>query len=278
MADFATWIGREMRATDTVTPAAVARFRATLDRPGDAAAAPPGFHWCLCLPDAPTAELDEDGHPVKGGFLPPVALPRRMWAGSEIRFLRPLPVGAAIERVSTVAAVSEKQGASGRLVFVEVDHLTRADGLDAVRERQTMVYREAPTAPMALPATGKADLAGWDWRRTLTPGAVLLQRYSALTFNAHRIHYDLPYATKVEGYAGLVVHGPLVATLLLDLAASHAGADAIGGFSFKALAPGIAGQPLHLLARRAGDALDLAALRDDGATAVTARISLGRSD
>src|SRR3569623_3643147 len=113
---------------------------------------------------------------------------------------------------------------------------------------------------MALPATGKADLAGWDWRRTLTPGAVLLQRYSALTFNAHRIHYDLPYATRVSGYAGLVVHGPLVATLLLDLAATHVGGDAIGGFSFKALAPGIAGQPLHLGARRVGDTVALAAL------------------
>lgn len=277
MTGLAAWIGREMRAEDTVTPAAVARFRATFDRPGDEAVAPPGFHWCLCLPDAPTAELSEDGHPARGGFLPPVALPRRMWAASDVRFLRPLPVGAAIERVSTVAAISEKQGASGRLTFVEVDHLTRADGVEAVRERQTMVYREAPAEPMALPATGKADLAGWDWRRTLTPGPVLLQRYSALTFNAHRIHYDLPYATRVEGYAGLVVHGPLIATLLLDLAAQHVGGDAIGRFSFKALAPGIAGQPLHLGARRVGDTVDLAALRDDGATAVTARISLGRS-
>jgi 3-methylfumaryl-CoA hydratase len=276
MVELAAWIGREMRATDVVTPAAVARFRATLDRPGDAAVAPPGFHWCLCLPDAPTVELGEDGHPVRGDFLPPVTLPRRMWAGSEVRFLRPLPVGAAIERVSTVAAVSEKHGASGRLTFVEVDHLTRADGLEAVRERQTMVYREAAAAPMALPATGGANLAGWAWQRTLTPGPALLQRYSALTFNAHRIHYDLPYATQVEGYAGLVVHGPLIATLLLDLAACHVGADAIAGFSFKALAPCIAGQPLHLLARRAGDAIDLAAQRDDGATAVTARIPLRR--
>jgi 3-methylfumaryl-CoA hydratase len=276
MADLAAWIGREMHATDMVTPGTVARFRATIDRPGDAVAVQPGFHWCLCLPDALTAELGEDGHPAKGGFLPPVDLPRRMWAASEVRFLRPIPVGAAIDRVSKIAAVTEKQGGSGRLVFVEIDHLTRADGVDAVQERQTIVYREAPAVPMALPAMGHSNLGGWDWQRSLTPGPALLQRYSALTFNSHRIHYDLPYATDIEGYPGLVVHGPLIATLLLDLAAEHIGADAIGGLSFKALAPGIAGQPLHLLARADSDAIDLAAQRDDGTIAARARVSFRR--
>jgi 3-methylfumaryl-CoA hydratase len=278
MADPTTWVGREARAVDVVTAGVVARFRATIDhsgdRLGDGPAVPPGFHWCLCLPDTPTAALGEDGHPVKGGFLPPVALPRRMWAASEVRFLRPIAIGAMIERVSTIAAVSEKQGSSGPLAFVEIDHLTRADGADAVSERQTIVYRAASTVPLPLPATGAAELDGWDWRRTLTPGPALLQRYSALTFNSHRIHYDLPYATGVEGYPGLVVHGPLIATLLLDLAAQHIGPDAIGGLSFKALTPAFAGQALHLLARPDGDAVELVAQRDDGSVAMRARVAI----
>jgi 3-methylfumaryl-CoA hydratase len=272
MANLTDWIGRELRADDVATPGAVARFRATVDRAGSAAAVPPGFHWCLCLPDTPTAELGEDGHPAKGGFLPPVDLPRRMWAASDVHFLTPIAAGASIERISTIAGVTEKHGASGRLVFVEVDHVTRADGVDAVRERQTIVYRDAPAAAMPLPATGGAQRDGWDWQRTLTPGPALLLRYSALTFNSHRIHYDLPYATGVEGYPGLVVHGPLIATLLLDLAAEHVGADAIAALSFKALAPSIAGQPLHLLARRDGDTIDLAAQRDDGTIAARATV------
>ncbi|QNQ10793.1 FAS1-like dehydratase domain-containing protein [Sphingomonas alpina] len=277
MADPTAWIGREARATDMVTAGAVARFRATIDRPGDGPAAPPGFHWSLCLPDTPTDALGEDGHPLKGGFLPPIDLPRRMWAGSEVRFLRPIAIGAAIERVSTIAAIREKQGSSGPLAFVEIDHLTRADGADAVSERQTIVYRAASTEPMPLPATGGAELNGWDRQRTLTPGAALLQRYSALTFNSHRIHYDLPYATGVEGYPGLVVHGPLIATLLLDLVAQHIGPDAIGGLSFRALAPAIAGQALHLLARADGDAIELAAQRDDGSVAMRARVAIRRN-
>ncbi|MCA3255735.1 MAG: MaoC family dehydratase N-terminal domain-containing protein, partial [Alphaproteobacteria bacterium] len=205
-----------------------------------------------------------------GGFLPPVDLPRRMWAASEVEFLAPIPVGAAVERTSTVADIAEKTGGSGRLVFVTVAHETRAAGAVAVRERQSIVYRAPSTAPAPLPPVAEVDLAGWAWTRTLVPSEALLFRYSALTFNSHRIHYDLPYATGEEGYPGLVVHGPLQATLLLDLAARHLGPKALRSFSYRAQSPAYAGQPLHLVARLEGDTLTMATLGGDGRTCVTA--------
>lgn len=270
MTDLAAWIGRSATAADVVTPAAVARFAATLDSADPGEAAPQGFHWCLGLPDAATAALGVDGHPAKGGFLPPVDLPRRMWAASEVEFLAPIPVGAAVERTSTVADIAEKTGGSGRLVFVTVAHETRAAGAVAVRERQSIVYRAPSSAPAPLPPVSAVDLSGWAWTRTLVPSEALLFRYSALTFNSHRIHYDLPYATGEEGYPGLVVHGPLQATLLLDLAARELGSNALRSFSYRAQSPAYAGQPLHLVARLEGDTLTMATLGGDGRTCVTA--------
>jgi len=270
MAEARDWIGRHATAADVATPAAVARYRATLDSAGDGPTVPQGFHWCLCLPDVPTAGLGADGHPAKGGFLPPIDLPRRMWAASEVEFHAPIPVGAAVERVSTVADIAEKTGGSGRLVFVTVAHETRAGGVLAVSERQSLVYRAASAAPAPLPGVGAVDLSDWTWTRTLTPAEPLLFRYSALTFNSHRIHYDRPYATAEEGYPGLVVHGPLQAALLLDLAARHLGADALRRFAYRAQSPAYAGQPLHLAARRDADTLTLATLGGDGRTCVSA--------
>jgi 3-methylfumaryl-CoA hydratase len=270
MADWRDWIGRSAAANDVATPAAVARFAATLDSGAPADAVPQGFHWCLCLPDAATAALGADGHPAKGGFLPPVDLPRRMWAASEVEFVAPIPVGGPVERISTVADITEKRGGSGRLVFVTVAHETRADGTLAVRERQSIVYREPSAAPAPLPPVGDADLSGWEWARTLVPSEALLFRYSALTFNSHRIHYDRPYATAGEGYPGLVVHGPLQATLLLDLAARQLGPQALATFSYRAQSPAYAGQPLHLVGRRDGATLTLATLGGDGRTCVSA--------
>ncbi|MDB5698926.1 MAG: hypothetical protein JWN69_1730, partial [Alphaproteobacteria bacterium] len=172
---------------------------------------------------------------------------------------------------------------SGRLAFVEIDHVTSADGNVVVRERQTIVYREAApaTATATTPATTGAsspppaaeagpDLSGWTWHRDVTPSEVLLFRYSALTFNSHRIHYDLPYVTAVEGYPGLVVQGPLTASLLLDLCARQLGPDALAGFAFRARSPAFAGQPLHLVGRRDGSEVMLAALGHDGRTIITA--------
>lgn len=268
MSAFDAWIGRSETRGDLLTEGLLARFHATLDTSDTGVGVgPQGIHWCLCLPDAPMAELGEDGHPRRGGFLPPVDLPRRMWAASSVEFLAPLRAGTAVERTSTVAAAQEKQGGTGRLLFVEVDHEVRADGMPAVRERQTIVYREAATGAKPAASTARSTPAPaetWDWERVVTPSETLLFRYSALTFNAHRIHYDRPYATGVEDYAGLVVHGPLTATLLLELCARNLGANALRTFAFRGLAPAIAGQPLRLCGRRDGALVELRAFDADG--------------
>jgi 3-methylfumaryl-CoA hydratase len=265
------WIGREMVQHDVLTASLLQRFRATIDSAEAGETAAQGIHWCLCLPDAPTAALDVDGHPKRGGFLPPIPLPRRMWASSAVEFHAPINAGANIERRSVIADVAEKQGGSGPLFFVSVDHETRAEGLLAVSERQTLVYREASTAPPAPLESGEPDLAEWQWHDSLMPSAPLLFRYSALTFNSHRIHYDLPYAMDVERYRGLVVHGPLMATLLLDLAARKLGANALASFSFRGQSPAIAGEALHLVGKVEAGAITLAALGSDGRTVMSAQ-------
>ncbi len=282
MSDWDRWIGRSFEQQDLLTPAALARFRATIDSAETGETAAQAIHWCLCLPDAPTAVLGADGHPLRvdteDSFMPPIALPRRMWAASDIHFLAPIRAGASIIRRSTIAAIREKTGSSGELVFVEVDHDTLADGVTAVRERQTIVFREAaaaaaPPPPAPVPANEAPDLSDWTWQRTIIPTEAMLFRYSALTFNSHRIHYDLPYATEAEGYRGLVVHGPLTATLLLDLAQRELGANALTAFTMRAQAPAFAGEPLYLVGRPAEGGWALAAIGPDGRTimAATAR-------
>ncbi|WP_283420267.1 MaoC family dehydratase N-terminal domain-containing protein [Sphingopyxis sp. Geo48] len=272
MSDWQAWIGREDVRHDHIDPAAVARWLATLDRSAPAdGSVPQAYHWCLCLPDAPTATLGADGHPVRedsdDSFLPPIPLPRRMWAASKVEFLAPLRPRQSIMRSSRVASITEKQGGTGKLVFAEIAHETRGDGALAVREIQSIVFREpapagAPAAPPP-PGEGKFDASGWEAHRMLVPSEALLFRYSALTFNSHRIHYDLPYATHEEGYRGLVVHGPLTATLLLDLAALHLGDNMLQRFAFRGLSPAICGDPLHLVLRRDDDTIALAAFAAD---------------
>jgi 3-methylfumaryl-CoA hydratase len=270
---FDAWIGREVRASDRLDESLAARWLATFDLPRPRPAIMPlGIHFALCTPDAPTANLGEDGHPARDNsadsFLPPFPMPRRMWASSKMQFVAPIAIGSVIERVSCVASVSEKSGGSGRLAFVDVEHTTRANGTIAVIETQTLVYRDAASAdaPLSPPALGEAqfDLAGWDAHRSLTPDARLLFRYSALTFNTHRIHYDAPYAQTVERYRGLVVHGPLIASLLLQLAAQELGENRLHTFQFRGLSPAMAGEPLHLVLRKNDAGYDLAAFADDG--------------
>ena len=273
MSDWSAWIGREERRADRIDPGAWHRWLATLDRaaPADGLVAQ-GYHWCLALPDAPTAGLGEDGHPLRdttpGSFLPPVPQPRRMWASSKVEFASPLGVGAMIERRSKVASVTAKNGASGPLVFVEIAHETHADGALAVREVQSLVYRDPSPAgtPPAPPPPGREpfDPAGWDAHRALVPSEPLLFRFSALTFNSHRIHYDAPYATAVEGYRGLVVHGPLTATLLLDLARRQLGDNTLKSFAFRGVSPAVAGEMLHLVMRSKDAAFELGAYASDG--------------
>lgn len=258
------WIGRKTVQHDVLTAGLLARFRATIDSAEVGETAAQGIHWCLCLPEATTAALDVDGHPKRGSFLPPVPLPRRMWASSSVTFHHPIAVGVAIERTSVIAGVADKKGASGRLVFVDIDHETRADGALVVSERQTIVYREAAANKPAPLAGGEPELAQWQWHRAVVPTEPLLFRYSALTFNSHRIHYDRPYATDVEAYRGLVVHGPLMATLLLDLAARELGSNNLGSFAFRGQSPAIAGETLHLVGRVEGENIALAVLGGDG--------------
>ncbi len=270
---FEAWIGRETRAKDRLGEGLAARWLATFDLPRPhPAIMPQGIHFALCPPEAPTAALGEDGHPARDdapdSFLPPFPLPRRMWASSKIHFHAPIAIGAVIEQTSRIAAISEKQGSSGPLAFVDVSRETRSNGTLAVVEIQSIVYREEAKRGVELSppplSDAKFDPAGWDAHRSLVPDARLLFRYSALTFNTHRIHYDAPYASEVERYRGLVVHGPLTASLLLQLAGSELGENRLRSFAFRGLSPAIAGEPLHLVMRRTEAGYDLAAFAKDG--------------
>ena len=273
MSSWAPWIGREERRSDRIDAGLAARWLATIDRAATAdGAVPQGLHWCLCPPDAPTATLGPDGHPLRNddpaSFLPPVPLPRRMWASSKLEFFAALRVGEAVKRLSRVLSVTERSGGSGQLVFVEVQHETSgANGL-AVREVQSLVYRDAaaPGSPPAPPLLGEGtfDLTGWSKHRAIAPSEALLFRYSALTFNSHRIHYDLPYAMGEENYRGLVVHGPLTATLLLDLARQELGDNALKSFAFRGISPAICGKMLHLVLRSKEAGFELGAFAADG--------------
>ena len=283
MSDYTAWIGREEQRADRIDPALVTRWLATLDRAATAdGTVPQALHWCLCTPDAATAQLGSDGHPLRddspASFLPPVPLPRRMWASSKVEFLAPLRVGEAVTRRSRVASVTEKQGGSGLLVFVDIEHETSGEAGLAVREVQSLVYREpasAGAAPSPPPlGSDQFDAAGWDAHRLVLPGEPLLFRFSALTFNSHRIHYDLPYACGEEGYRGLVVHGPLTATLLLDLARRELGDNALSKFAFRGLSPAICGEALHLVMRGSGADIELGALAGDGRQVMSANAAV----
>lgn len=273
MADWNDWVGRTQEQTDLLTPSLLARFRATIDSGDSGDIAPQAIHWCLCLPDTPTNDLGKDGHPRKGGWLPPIPLPRRMWASSKVIFHAPIRTGDTIMRRSTIADISEKTGSSGSLIFVDIDHDTFANDNPVVSERQTLVYREASTAttaPIPRPADVVQDMSEWQWHKSLIPSEPLLFRYSALTFNSHRIHYDVPYAIESEHYRGLVVHGPLTGTLLLDLAARALGTNRLKQFSFRGQAPAFVGEPLHLAGKAEDSAITLAAFGGDGRVVMSA--------
>jgi len=237
------WIGHGEDAADQVTAAPLACLAATLDRddpeprPGDPL--PPGGHWLFFLPRTRQSDLDANGHAKKGGFLPPVPLERRMWAGGRIAFKAPLRVGDAIRRRSEIADVKAKQGNSEPLVFVLVKHVISGPAGVAIAEEHDIVYRGVPpkdaaaaARPENSPPPGKLV-----WKRSVTPSIAMLFRYSALIFNAHRIHYDRDYVTKGEGYPGLIVHGPLIATLLMDLCRRQAPDRVLSRFDYRAQSP-----------------------------------------
>jgi len=252
------WIGKAETVDDVVTATPYAALSATLDRPPERP--PPGtplpalWHWLYFLPLYRQSEVGPDGHAKRGGFLPPIPLPRRMWAGSQLQFLEPLRVGDAVTRTSTIEDVTEKSGRSGALVFVRVRHEIRRrdEAPAALVEFHDIVYREAPRPGEVAPPPKPAPAQG-AWERRWVPDDVLLFRYSALTFNSHRIHYDRRYVTTVEGYPGLIVHGPLIATLLLDLLRHELPEAEVARYEFRAVRPLFDLHPFFVCGEPQGD-------------------------
>ncbi len=265
-----SWIGRQLTSYDIVSVDLARRFHATFEMAGDEPqvgdAAPRLIHFCLAQPAVATAKLGEDGHPMRGGFLPPAPLPRRMWAGGYLTFHGDLRIGETVQRTSRVADVAVKEGRTGILCFVTVERIVCADNRVLVEERQDIIYRsldagkprnEAPTAE-----------AGRHQRR-IQPSPPLLFRYSALTFNSHRIHYDRRYAVQAEGYPGLVIHGPLQTTLLMNFA-TEIGGKPPARFAFRSVSPLFDNEPFVLNATQEGDGLKLWTARTNGPIAMSA--------
>ena len=258
VAHLQAWVGRTETLTDELNAAPVRGLSATLDRddpaPGPGTVLPPLWHWLYFLPQHRQSEIGPDGHAKRGGFLPPVPLPRRMWAGGRLTWdaVNPLVVGDAVRRTSRIASVTHKAGRTGDLLFVLVRHeIANARGL-SVTEEHDIVYRAVaqPGDPVPPPVAAEP---GATWQREIVPDDVLLFRYSALTFNGHRIHYDRRYVTQVEGYPGLIVHGPLIATLLVDLVRRHRPQAFVKGFQFKAVRPTFDLHPFRLNAQPSAD-------------------------
>jgi hydroxyacyl-ACP dehydratase HTD2-like protein with hotdog domain len=266
MTGFDAWIGRSDTMTDVLRPEVVDRLGATLG--ARFAEPPPLIHWLLFQDWQPPSALGPDGHPARGGFLPPVTeLPRRMWAGGRVAFHAPLPIDAPLTRRRTIRRIERTTGSTGELVFVTVEHAIASAAGPVLTEVQDIVYRGAGGAAVrpANPAAPWHDATVVE----VLPDPVLLFRYSALTGNGHRIHYDHPYATQQEGYPGLVVHGPLQATWLALLAAEVSGRP-LASFAFRGRRAAIADAPLALLARREGDALLLETRDAEGCTCLSA--------
>jgi 3-methylfumaryl-CoA hydratase len=275
--DYRAWIGRKQHARDLVTASPAARLAATLDRddapPKAGDLLPPVWHWLFFLDAVPARGIGPDGHPKRGEFLPPIPLPRRMWAGSRFQFKAPIRIGDAIERVSEITDVSLKQGRTGPLAFVTVRHTISAGTAACVIEEHDVVYREAP-APGEKPAAAEPAPEGAAFTRKIVPDPVLLFRFSALTFNGHRIHYDHPYVTKVEGYPGLIVHGPLLALLLLDLIRRERPNAKLAAFSFRAFRPVFDTGPFRIAGKPSDDGLLLWAEDNAGALAMRAEAKI----
>jgi 3-methylfumaryl-CoA hydratase len=274
-ADFEAWIGREEQHSEQILGSVVNAMAATLDSehsPRAGEPLPPGWQWLFFNPVVRRSGLGIDGHPRRGGFLPPIELPRRMWAGSRIRYLADLPVEARATRRSRILKIENKAGKRGALSFVTVQHTISCDGTACISEEQDIVYREV-TPPDAV--TAPAPPPRYDgvpqWSRSFEPDSTLLFRYSALTFNGHRIHYDRAYAHDEEGYPDLVVHGPLTATLLQQFALEHGGGRPLARFDFRGVIPLFVGRAFQLEGKPAEDGtLEVWARGPDGELAMSA--------
>lgn len=253
--DFSDAIGRTERRSEMILTEKAVALAATLDlaqAPAEGDPLPPGWHWLYFNPFVARSGLGHDGHPKRGGFLPDVGLPRRMWAGGRLHYHAPLPVGAETVKESEIADIASKSGRAGQLVFVTLRHTISHEGRPCISEEQDIVYREAPAPDAPKPSPPPAP-EGAEWSEEVVPDPVLLFRYSALTYNGHRIHYDRPYAIGEEGYRDLVVHGPLIATLLQDFAIRCRSGERLERFDFRGMAPLFADRPFRLEARREGD-------------------------
>ena len=255
------WIGKTAEASDIVTAHLVMGLRATLfqeiGEPKNGDAAPWTTHWCLAQPVFPMSELSQDGHPTRGGFLPPVPLPRRMWAGGELQFFDAMRVGDEVKRHSRISDVTMKTGSTGVLCFVAVEHeITTPRGM-AIRERHDIVYRDMSSAAPSAPAKAPAPPPAAQHRESHMADPVLLFRYSALTFNGHRIHYDRDYVTKVEGYPGLVFHGPLQASFIVELGAKLNGGNPPKRLSYRGVQPLFEGSEFSVNANDNGSGMEL---------------------
>jgi 3-methylfumaryl-CoA hydratase len=252
-----SWIGKSQTEEDVVAPFPVRALIATFDEgdpdPKVGDPLPPLWHWLYFLEIARQSKIGPDGHAERGDFLPPVPLPRRMWAGSRFSFDgEPIRIADAIKRVSTIKSVEPKSGSTGSMVFVTVQHVVSGPHGTSFVEEHDIVYREA-AKPGETPRAAKPAPTDATWTKKVLPDEVFLFRYSALTFNSHRIHYDQPYVTGTEGYPGLIVHGPLMGTLQMELARRSNPGKAPKSFEFRALSPAFAGNPLTVGARREAD-------------------------
>ncbi|MEP6721247.1 MAG: MaoC family dehydratase N-terminal domain-containing protein [Variovorax sp.] len=253
------WVGRTQATEQRIDPFPARAMAALLDQdvlPSEGDPLPPPWQWLYFL-DTPSREgTGHDGHPKRGGFLPPVQLPRRMWAAGRLDIEAPLRIGADVRKVSSVQSVERKDGNSGPLIFVQVAHEYHQDGRRCLSEVQSLVYREAPKGLAPL-SPGEVEVDEAQWSRIVQPDPALLFRFSALTYNGHRIHYDRDYAMREEFYPALVVHGPLQATLLLDLLAHHCADVRIRSFEFRALRPAFDTDAVRLCGRRDGEQVKL---------------------
>jgi len=268
--DYASWIGRSETTEDFVARGPFDRLAALLDRERESEVPPLG-HWLCFLPGAAQAEIGEDGHPKRGGIVPPIDLPMRMAAGSRVRFHADIPFGSDVRRVSTIANVSEKTGRTGRLAFLTLKHEVFAGGTLCVTEEADIVFREKAGNAQPLPPGERREA---QVSRAIEPTAALLFRFSALTYNAHRIHYDRDYAMKVEGYPGLVVHGPLLATLLVDHVRRHRPHDKVATFDFRAQRPVYDLAPFTVNLVDTASGADVWAADGDGYVAMSGRIGV----
>lgn len=264
--DWSGWVGNRQSQVDTISCERVRDLAATLGhpQPAKAAALPQGWHWIFFNSFVPRAEVGVDGHPKRGGFLPPVPLPRRMWAGGRIEYLAPLPLGCEATKLSEIVKVEAKSGRRGNLVFVTVRHTIGFASKICIVEEQDIVYREAAQPGAPAPVLEPAPTAA-NWSSQVAPDPVLLFRYSALTSNGHRIHYDRDYARNEEAYRDLVVHGPLLATFLQDQARSARPTARLRHFSFRGLGPVFVDASFHVEAKAGGQENELMLwIRDAG--------------